>query len=356
MTPIVLLTGVDAEPMAAAMVGLQFDLPRAVAVRHHIDPERETLERVVSDVNGAIERVTIPLSHACIPCALREDIVPTLERLGRDGRWATIVAHLPIAVNARQVCNVLAWNAALSSVVRVGCVVTAIAGERTVDELLGDALLRERGCQSSLDDVRGIGEVACGMVEYADVVVATGSCGGMAADLLRNLARPDAHVAMGLEELDVRLADGLHDHRRTHAWVDPLRCDPLPPVLSDRVWRADLRTTRPFHPDRLLASLDALGGGRHRSRGCFHLPTRPGRALVWDGSGGQLSIGRGELWGDRHPMSRIVAIGVGAAPLDLGLVFESALLGDGEGADRRGAWSLATDGLEPWLGPIRDAA
>ena len=87
-TPLVLLTGIDGDAMAHAMIGLQWDAPRAVTVRHTIDVEAQRLTRLVSDVDGVVEHVHVDLDHACVGCALREDIMPTLERLADDGRWA----------------------------------------------------------------------------------------------------------------------------------------------------------------------------------------------------------------------------------------------------------------------------
>jgi G3E family GTPase len=313
-TPVVLLTGVDRDAMAAAMVGLQFDLPSAVAVRHHIDVGRSVLQRILSDVTGVLERVEIDLAHACISCAIREDVVPTLERLARDGRWSSIVAHLPVGADARQ------------------------------------------GDHSSTEDRRGVGEVAAAMVEYADVVVTVATADPAGVELVGALARPGATVVRGVEHLDAAsLLDGLHDHARSRAWTDPVPSTPLPGGDWTHVWRRELRSPLPFHPDRLLADLARLGGGRHRSRGCFWLPTRPGQVLVWDGAGGQLSVGTGEPWGTRAPLTRLVLTGVGSPPADLADAFGSILLGPDEAA-ARGSWRTAEDGFEPWLGPIRRAA
>lgn len=351
-----LLTGVDRDAMAAAMVGLQFDLPSAVAVRHHIDVERGVLERVVSDVTGVVERVDHQLEHACVTCAIREDVVPTLERLARSGRWSTIVAHLPVGAEATQVCQVLAWDTRLARYLRVSGVVAAVDGQRVVDDLVGDDLLAERGDHSGADDRRGVAEVNAAMVEYADVVVTRGDVDPVGSDLLRALARPDAEVVAGVEHLRAEpLTGSLHQHGRSRAWVDPVRHDPLPPLGSDRVWRVDLGSPQPFHPERLLDGLESLGDGRHRSRGSFWLPTRPDQVLVWDGAGGQLSIGAGEPWRDREPHTRIVLTGVGAEPAHLRDAFAALLLGPDEAA-ARGRWRVAEDGFEPWLGPVRRAA
>ncbi|MDP3891168.1 GTP-binding protein [Nocardioides sp.] len=355
--PVVLVTGVDPDAMAAATVGLQWDLPTAVAVRHHIDVDRQVLERVVSDATGVLEREEIELEHACISCALREDVVPTLERLVESGRWESVVAHLPIGAEAVQVCNVLAWNTRLARHLRVASVVCAMVGSTVVEDLLGDDLLRERDRHSSEEDARGVGEVAAAMIEYADVVVLSGSTDPVGVDLTQTLARPGARVVEGTEHLTGSLVTGqLHDHTLTSAWTAAVRPEELPPAVSSRVWTVDLRSAAAFHPDRLLDDLERLGAGRHRSRGCFWLPTRPGDTLVWDGAGGQLSIGRGEPWGRRTPFTRIVLTGVGLPPAHLDDSFESMLLRPAEHRASDTGWLASEDGFEPWLGPIRDVA
>lgn len=356
-TPIVLLTGVSADAMATTMVGLQFDLPHAVAVRHRIDVDEQILERVVSDVTGVIEREETMLGHACVSCALREDIIPTLDRLAGDGRWATVIAHLPVGAEATQVCNVVAWDTRLARRLRIASVVTALAGGTLVEDLLGDALLVERQLQTAYDDTRGVGEVAASMVEYADVVVVTDAADPSGVELVRTLARPGAHVISGAEMVDAALvSSNLHHHSVTNTWATPVFSEALEPVPSPHVWRVDLHSPRAFHPARLLEGLESLGGGRHRSRGCFWLPTRPGQVLVWDGAGGQLSIGNGETWGKRAARTRLVLTGIGSAPRYLDDAFAEMLLTPPEAGARSTLWRVAEDGFEPWLGPVREVA
>ncbi|TNM36196.1 cobalamin biosynthesis protein CobW [Nocardioides albidus] len=349
--PVVLLSGVDPDAMAATMVGLQFDLPSTVACRHHIDVERGMLTRTVSDLTGVVETHETLLEHACVSCAIREDILPTLERLARDGRWRSIVAHLPVGAEPAHLCAALDRDTRLARHLRVSAAVTALSARRPVRDLLGDDLLAERGHHCARDDRRGVGEVLAAMVEHADVVAFDDAAEPVARGLVRTLARPDAAVLDGVHSLGGEVLLGrLHQHERTLAWSSPVRTDALGEVRADGVWRVDLQSLQPFHPDRLLESLEALGSGAHRSRGCFWLPTRPGRALAWDGAGGQLSIGDHASWGSRRAFTRIVLTGVGTAPAHLRPAFEHLLLGPGEEVPR------GEDGLEPWLGPIRDAA
>ena len=99
-TPLLVVTGVDPVAMDATLMSLSWDLPDAVVVRHRIDPHSQVLTRTVSDASGVLEQEHVQLEHACVGCALREDILPTLERLGRDGRWRTIVSGLPTSTEA----------------------------------------------------------------------------------------------------------------------------------------------------------------------------------------------------------------------------------------------------------------
>lgn len=355
-TDVIVLTGVDPDAMAATMVGLQFDLPGAVAVQHSIDVDRSVLTRLVSDMTGIVEHVQIDLEHACVSCAIREDIVPTLERLARADRWQTIISQLPLGAEAQQVCTVIGRETRLARHLRISAVVTSVDGETAVEDLLGDDLLVERGTHSSADDRRGVGEVAAALVEYADLVVASGTTPTAAVELLQALARPQVPVVAGIEHLDAAtFATRLHHHERSAGWTSPLRSGELPPPAWRHVWRLELTSPQPFHPGRLLDDIEQLGGGRHRSRGCFWLPTRPDRVAAWDGAGGQLSIGSGESWGRRMPETRLLFTGTGVPPARLTEAFGSMLLSPDEAATG-GSWRHAEDGFEPWLGPIKRVA
>ena len=71
--------------------------------------------------------------------------------------------------------------------------------------------------------------------------------------------------------------------------------------------------------------------GEPSARGCFWVPTRPGKIQQWDGAGGQLSIGHHGTWGRRTPFTRLVLTGLGPTPGDLVPAFEEMLLTPAEG-------------------------
>ena len=308
--PLVVVTGCHAESMAAVTVGLQWDLPRAAVVRHHIDAAELTLHRTVSDATGALEEEVIDLDHLCASCALREDILPTIERMATSRRWETIIVHLPVSTEARQLCRVVTGDRRLRRLVRVACVVAAARGGTVSADLLGGAGLLDVGAEVVPDDDRGLGEVLSGQIEYADLVACVDGCDQDDGELLAALARPDAAIATdGLLPSAEWLLARHHDIDRSEGWAATVRRTPLPKLAGRRVWRLDLASERPLHPERLMEEIEALGSGRHRSRGCFWLASRPGDVCAWEGCGGHLQIGIVDAWGSESPFTRLVIIG-----------------------------------------------
>jgi G3E family GTPase len=338
-------------------MSLSWDLPRAVSVRHRIDPHSQVLTRTVSDVSGVLEQEHFQLEHACVSCALREDILPTLERLARDERWSTIVAGLPTATEAGQLAHALGTDSRLARHVKLSSVLAAVGTDDVVRDLLSDDLLRERGVHTNPDDDRGVGEVACAQIEFADLVVLDADPGVEASDLGRALARPEVSVVTGADQIDVgAITSQRHQKGVATAWCSPELDTEVPALHSGHAWRLDLCSPRPFHPDRLLDQIERLGTGPYRSRGAFWLPTRPADLLEWSGAGGQLSIGSYSPWGRRTPVTRLIFTGLGTLPSELADAFEDILLTPAEALLDRRRWDVLEDGLEPWLGDIRDVA
>lgn len=359
--PVVLVGGIQEAAMMATSISLQFGLPDSIAVRHTIDPERQLLTRTVSDLSGVVEREEINLAHACVSCAIREDIVPTLERLAAQGRWGSIVACLPVAAEAVQVCRVLGWAPRNAPHVSIAAVVAALDGSTVAEDLLGDDLLDERGLATAEDDRRGVAEVACAMVEYADVTCLSEPTSRDERSLLVALARPGVPLVEDPSLLDLDLSrGGQRRHLDAEGWMAEVRRGPLPPLSGSGVWRLDLCSERPFHPLRLHEDVAALGSGPHRSRGCFWLPTRSEHICAWEGAGGQVSVGSTQKWGPRQaPLTRLIVVGLDDASTERAEIadaFHRCLLTDEELSTRGHVWEETWDGLEPWLGPINHAA
>lgn len=367
--PVHCITGLESVPMESVTVGLQWDLPRAVVVRHTLDVDRGTLLRVVSDVTGVLERELVEVEHLCVSCALREDILPTLDRLAALERWDAVIAHLPIGVEASQLCRMIATDEERAEQLRIAGVTFACESASLPDLLICDELLVERGLHTSEQDRRGVAELAARLLEYADVVavfdgggsarqLGTGHEASVAAGaaLARTLARPGALVVDGWPGLHHKdLMVGLHHHASSEGWVADVFTVPLGDLETEQLWRLDLLATDPVDPARFLERLEDLGAGPHRTRGFFWMPTRPDSVVAWQGAGGQVSVGADDQWHGRPRHSRIVVVGLHACGDDRDRIrgaFLDCLVRDEDRLARGMRWRVEEDGLEPWLGPI----
>ncbi|TFH71300.1 GTP-binding protein [Cellulomonas sp. HD19AZ1] len=358
-TPVVVLSSVDPVERDATLLGLLIDSPRTVAVRHdiHDDEDGGAIRRVVASADGVVEDEVVPLEHACLSCAVREDAVPTLRRLADDPRWDAVVLALPVSAESLPVVRALGWAMRAGEPLaglRLGDAVTTVDLAGFHHDLLGDDLLDERGLALTEDDRRAVGEALAAQVGHADVVLVTGARDDhpVASDLLDHVRAGDARRVDGRHAVTV--ADLVaHEHRPAtgERRLDPAHVAPVAGAPTEHgVWTLDLRSTHPFHPERLLHDVRRLGSPPVRSRGRFHVPSRPDTLCVWDGAGGQLSIGAAGPWGRRTPDTRLVVTGTGDEAPALREAFAELVLSDAEVRRGYAPWLGRPDVLAPWLG------
>lgn len=362
--PLTVLATVDPVLRDSVVFGLVVDRPGTVVLRHDIvdGPDGGGIRRVVVDGTGVVEDEVVPLEHACLSCAVREDAVPTLERLARDGRWDAVLLALPVSAESLPVTRALGWGTRRGgglAGLRLARVVAAVELASFEDDLLGDDLLDERGLALTDDDRRSVGEALAAQVAHADVVLVSrdGADDGdadarTASDLLDHLRAPDGHRVDGLYTADLAdLFAGTHDVRAGDRRLDPLHVRPVPDApTAHGVWTLELASDRPLHPERLVAEVERLGAGRFRARGHFWVPSRPDSVCVWDGAGGQLSVGAMGRWGRREPGTRLVFTGVDDVRDELRAAFEEVLMTPAEVAAGLHPWLGREDVLAPWLG------
>lgn len=365
---VAVLSSLDPVLRDSAAGGLLCDRPGAVVLRYDLHPDG--MHRLVYGADGVHEDDRRPLEHVCMSCALREDVVPTLERLLASPARTAVVLALPVASEPLPVVRALLDLPSRSpgSPVRVGPSVTVLDGDRLVEDLFGDDLLAERGLGFTADDGRAVGEVLAHQVELADCTLLPDPAGDVAGALLEHLAPSGCtHAPLHGTDLSSLLeAPALRRPERAHELRlrgDPLR---LPRVVAeDRagVSTVELQSWRPMHPARLLDRLEALGAGPVRGRGVLWLPTRPDVVVAWDGAGGQLSIGDIGSWtvtlpgpAPRRRETRLLLTGPDLQRDTLREAFQATLLTDSELAHGLDRWAGRTDGLDAWLGPAREVA
>lgn len=358
-TPTVVITSVEQSAADTTAMSLLFDLPKPVVVTHSFGADGTSLVRTVSDVTGLLDRTTIDLEHACVPCAIREDVLPTIAGLASSGHWSSIIARLPIGAEATQLCRVASYEPNTLGGARIAAVVNAVDGCDAVRHLTGPELLVERELPTFEGDVRGTAEVATTLLEYADVIAVDGELMPECSTLVRTLARPGAQVVENWSQWDATaLLPGVHDVEAIEKWVAETPPAQIGDSCEDGVWRVRLRSERAVHPERIQENLAELGGGAFRTRGCFWVPTRPETLCVWDGAAGQLNIGTAGRW--RRPAARrtdFVVTGLlahGDPRDELRRAFETALCTPAELDTLAAVWSTDEDGLEPWLGDMKE--
>jgi len=349
--PLALLGTID--PFLRDAVALSATLePGTVVVRHDLLGEG-SMRRLVSDLDGVVEDVVVPLEHACVSCAVREDAIPTLSRLAATGRWARAMLALPVAAESLPVARTLAPQTEPDGALpqfRLASVVCAADLETFEEDVLGDDLLVERDRALTDDDRRSVGEALVSLVEHADVVVTTDGT-ARAAELLEHLRASDGHRVRGLHHLDAGLLfDGEHD---TEVGEARSEVDREPDVVGHGLHgfaTLHLTSERPFHPDRLFERIEALGTGRVRSRGVFWVPTRPDSVIAWEGVGGQLSVGEVGEWDDAPQRTELTFTGLAEDLVRPAEAFDDVLLTAEEVAGGFAQWLGRVDVLEPWLG------
>ncbi|MGP9538327.1 GTP-binding protein [Brachybacterium sp. AOP43-C2-M15] len=363
--PVATVTAIDPVLRDSLTASLLLDVPGAVELRYAVDVDSGVLRRLVVDLAGVREDEEVELEHPCVSCAMREDAVPTLDRLSRDPRIGAILLVPPISADPQAVAGTLVhqedrWRLAGS--------VAVLSGVRARHDLLGADTLAERGLQWAVDDRRSVGEALAAQIEYSGLIVVDGGGalagagdgaeveGAAGLELVEHLRAPDQWLATSVHDLEAAAVLGLDlDHVGGLRRRDPRRIESYGGPTEHGTWTVDMHSDRPFHPRRFLENVEDLGAGRLRGRGRFWVPDRPRSICQWDGAGGQVSIGAVLETGADLPSTRMVVTGVEAADaVRVRDAFARSLLTPEEWAQGLAPWLGTEDLLAPWLGR-RDA-
>ena len=353
--PVAVISAVDPVLRDALIASLLLDAQDAVTLRYELVADSAALRRLIVSSRGVLEDELVDLDHPCHSCAMREDAVPTLERLARTPGIAAILLAPPLSAEPATVCGALrahedGWHLADAAVV--------LDTETVIHDLLGDDTLAERGLQWLAEDHRAVGEALAAQLEYAPTVVLEGDGAGAGAELIEHLRAPEQQLIEGIYALDARmLLSGRLDHRLALRRRDVRYVEPYGGPTGHGTWTLDLISERPFHPDRLLEQIEAIGAGHLRGRGRFWVPDRPDSICQWDGAGGQVAVGAVWRTRDDLPTTRLVVTGIHPEDRErVRTAFGRALLTEEEWADGLAPWLGCEDRLAPWLGERESAA
>ncbi|MER6527774.1 GTP-binding protein [Streptomyces sp. NPDC001508] len=338
---VVIVGGLHADARRTAVARLLADVPGSVVLHHDLETAPAgTVVRTVRDAGGLLAVGEAPLVNDCACCALREDLVPELRRLARDGRTRLAVVELWDSVEPKAMAEVVTAGG-----LTVTGVITAVDPALVLPYLGNGDDLAERGLAAAATDQRTVADTFARQLEYAPVLAVADSPEADDEDreLLSQLHPTARQVpiadsrsfggATGLpvEQVHAGEVGAPRGQDRPEAGdadtanaVGPAGGRPLPalaraalagfdveaaaaaqhpacallPAEADAhgvatfVWRRH----RPFHPERLYAALEDVTCAAARSRGRFWLADRPDTLLHWDAAGGALCVESAGPW------------------------------------------------------------
>ena len=304
---LIIVSSLDALCRQRACEDLAAARPGSLVVLHDL-LENGLVIRRVFNLAGRVERGETTLEHGCLSCAVRLDLVPSIERLlqgnQEPGAQGPIIIGLPPAVPAAAAVSAL--NRGLPRPAIISSVILALAPDALEDHIWDSHTLFESGFTPVADDERTPGEFLLGELAFADTVLQAepdivpadpdGRERGL--HLVRELA-PHADVASDA----AAVLPGLHHYPAAAARTAPGTVQPPGPAGTSTARTNNKKATtgqttsgspfttvfhcieRPLHPGRFRQALGTL------AEGCCVL--------------------RGQLWIASAPTCRIAIQGVG---------------------------------------------
>ncbi|MEV0410671.1 GTP-binding protein [Streptomyces sp. NPDC050448] len=294
--PVVIVAGLHADARKEVVERLLQAVPGSVALHHDLAAAPDgTVLRLIRDASGTLSRSETPLVNDCACCALREDLVPELERMADSGLTRLAVVELWDSVEPKAMAEVIAGHG--GDRLALTGVITAVDPALVLPYLANGDDLAEAGLAAAPTDQRTVGDTWARQLEYAPVLAVVDSEEAVEEDhaLLAQLHPTARRVPAASVEL-ARAAFAGFDVEAAAAAQHPA-CALLPQEADEAgvttlVWRR----RRPFHPERLYQALEDLCCAAARSRGRFWLADRPDTLLAWDAAGGALCVESAGPW------------------------------------------------------------
>ncbi|WP_193560854.1 GTP-binding protein [Streptomyces alboflavus] len=372
---VAVVAGMHADARAAAVDRLLATVPDSIALHHDLSTAAGgTVTRTLRDVSGILATGEAPLVNDCACCALREDLVPELERLAEGGLTRLAVVELWDSVEPKAMAEAIAAHG--SDALCLSGVITAVDPGLLLPCLANGDDLADAGIAAAASDQRTVADTWARQLEYPPVLAVLESEVADEEDraLLAQLHPTARQVPIGHGDL-AGAALGGFDVQAAAAAQHPA-CALLPTEADESgvgtfVWHRE----RPFHPERLFAALEDLTCAAARSRGRFWLADRPDTLLAWDAAGGALCVENAGPWLASLPdaaWEMVPPVRRAAAALDwhpehgdccqhlvftspgldrdgLAQVLESCLLTDEEYAAGRAAWKTLAPAFDALL-------
>lgn len=366
--------------------------PTLVLVQHDLTGIRVgEVQRTVRTRDTVLEQVRVALVHGCVSCTLREDVLPTLVRLGRSDPGRGIVLLLPEVVEPGTVAGACATclvdGSPVTRWLRFDSYITVVDSATLLADLDSTDDLSDRDIQAADADERGLAEVVVRQIEHADTVLLWEEPGQDPAERLRHrvLAHRLAPWAVhgSLEAADNFDPRTLRDTGRHQPelpepvarGLEGYRLGVHQPAGDWGVNAVMFRARRPMHPQRLHRALESLAGQVLRARGHLWLATHPQLVLGLESAGAGMTLGSlghwlvaadTDSWQEVSDMRRLTAafdwdpyygdrgntlalVAVDIDPVALHRELGDCLLSDAELAAGQQQWARLPDPFAPYF-------
>lgn len=288
----------------------------------------------------------VELSNGCICCTLREDLIESVGKLARSGRFDQIVIESTGISEPMPVAATFEWEfedgTTLAEAASIDTMVSLVDASTFLTHLRRGKSLASQNIEATPGDDRTVADLLVDQVEFADLILITKTDLVDAAETERVIAtvramNPRARVVIvtnGVIDLRLVLDAHLYDTATAaayHGYAEELANPHTPETeeygISSVVFRAD----RPFNRERLLAALRA-STGLVRSKGYCWIDTDLRVAHAWQQAGPNLQIMPASLWAANGvtPGAEIVLIGIDFDHEATLQAFRDALLSDAE--------------------------
>lgn len=291
----------------------------------------------------------VELSNGCICCTLREDLIESVGKLARSGRFDQIVIESTGISEPMPVAATFEWEfedgTTLADAAPIDTMVSLVDASTFLANLRRGRSLVSENIEATPDDDRTIADLLVDQVEFADLILITKTDLVEAAETERVIAavhalNPRARVVPvtdGVIDPALILDAHLYDTATAatyHGYAEELANPHTPETeeygISSVVFRAD----RPFNRERLLKALrDSTG--LVRSKGYCWIDTDLRVAHAWQQAGPNLQIMPASLWAANGvtPGTELVLIGIDFDHESTLRAFRNAVLSDAEVAD-----------------------
>lgn len=288
----------------------------------------------------------VELSNGCICCTLREDLIESVGKLARSGRFDQIVIESTGISEPMPVAATFEWEFAdgttLADAAPIDTMVSLVDASTFLNQLRRGRSLVSESIEATPQDDRTISDLLVDQVEFADLILITKTDLVDAAETERVIAavrvmNPRARVVPvthGVIEPGLVLDAHLFNTATAaayHGYAEELANPHTPETeeygISSVVFRAD----RPFNRERLIAALRA-STGLVRSKGYCWIDTDLRVAHAWQQAGPNLQIMPASLWAANGvtPGTELVLIGIDFDHESTLQAFQGALLSDAE--------------------------